>query len=138
MPCLSSKYHKGIGPLIQVVITSIDQDKTSKSKYNALIDTGADGTCVSEKVVKDLELNPNGQIKMSGPSGIKDTFVYDVSFGLVLTSSLTQDLVAMSKVSLQVTQVFLPKKGYDVLLGKDILCKGCFYMSNDGHFSFSF
>ena len=75
---------------------------------------------------------------MSGPSGIKDTFVYDVSFGLVLSSSLTQDLVAMSKVSLQVTQVFLPKKGYDVLLGRDILCKGCFYMSNDGHFSFSF
>ena len=39
MPCLSSKYHEGIGPLIQVVITSIDQDKRLEAISKMLLET---------------------------------------------------------------------------------------------------
>ena len=136
MPCLSSNYLDGVGPLIQVVITSLDKNNTGK--YYALIDTGAESTCISERVVKDLDLKHYGQTRITTPSGTETSPIFNVSFGFVLHSSLNQDLVAMKNAFLQVIKAFLPQKEYDVLLGRDILCKGCFYMSNNGHFSFSF
>ena len=138
MPCLSFNYQKEIGPTMPVIIHNIDTSKTGK--YTALIDTGADSTCISESVVNELGLIPNGQTTMLGVSGKKDTFLYDVAFGFVTETSIQNNLdrVVMRNKTLQVTQVGSLKGFIDVLIGRDIICEGCFYMSNNDTFSFCF
>ena len=73
---LSSRYDKNIGPLITVTVVPIQKESTisyqfnlkNSGQYNALMDTGASGTCISRKIISDLKLIPVGNTWLFGPS----------------------------------------------------------------------
>ncbi len=150
MPCISGSYNPNVGPLIQVAVFSASKEllsgkipKTLEVRtYNALIDTGATNTCLSDKVVKELNLQPRGKTTMSGATGTKPVDQFSVCIGFLLsrkqepTGKDAFDIAALQPV--QACQFSNSGFAFDLLLGRDIICKGSFSMSFDGHFILSF
>lgn len=105
------------------------------SLYTALADSGASHTCISAKVISDLNLQPIGKVPVGGVHGSQMTNGYQFQVaimfiqgqpnasGTVLTSA---HVTAVSGVE------FIPNGPFDVLLGRDVLCQGLFSMSFDG------
>ena len=99
--------------------------------YNALIDTGATGTCISSKIVNDLNLIHHSMIATAKANGIIDTNIYDVD----LTLHFGQQVIPVEK--LRVTAVNLQTSNFDILIGMDIILRGHLSLSHDHHFTFS-
>jgi len=145
MPCLSINFNASVGPLIslavfpfnisQAGITGTPSAPINLSQYMALIDTGASCTCISSKVIGDLKLTPMGKQSVGGVHGSKPTNLYQFTIGLLFPSSqLPTGVVTANVAPFPVTGAeFFPQPGFDVLLGRDILCHGTFSMSFDGH-----
>lgn len=149
MPCISGRSDPRIGPLLQVAITSFDftqkgvadgQASPALHMYQALIDTGASGTCISDKVVSDVGLAATGKTMIAGATGQApvDQFAFGVGFLLNPVAEPTGQVsggLVMHKVQ---GSLFHGGAGaFDVLLGRDIICKGALHMSFDGHFTLS-
>lgn len=108
--------------------------------FMALVDTGASVTCISNKVVQSLRLPPSGKTTMSGSTGrgTVDQYTFGVAFLIgaqqgpsgIISGSLNIHLV-------QGCEFTNHGFGFDILLGRDIICKGGLVMTFDGHFSFA-
>ena len=88
---------------------------------NALWDTGATGSCISKKVVKDLGLISIGREKVSTPSGesIQNQYLVDV---ILPNKVKIGDVVVLdSEIGIQ---------GFDLLIGMNIISLGDFSVSN--------
>jgi len=107
----------------------------------ALVDTGASHTCISANVIKDLGLTPRGKIPAYGVHGVGSTNAYQFTVGFAFPQ--TQIASGAVMANLQTFQCDgmefdMPGGGgFDVLLGRDIICKGVFSLSFDGHAIFS-
>lgn len=150
MSCISGSYNPAVGPLLQVIILSQDQSGAGEGAqiisganlplFLALADTGASSTCVSSKVVESCGLQPSGKTTLSGATGqsVVNQFTFIVGFVFNpiqdpsgrFSGTINQHLV-------QGCQFTDHGMSFDVLLGRDILCKGSFSLSFDGHFIFS-
>jgi hypothetical protein len=109
--------------------------------YMALADTGASSTCISQKVIHDLNLSPIGKVQAGHAQGIAavNQYQFQVVFAFPLGAPTPTGLMPTQIVPMLTTGIeFVPRPGspYDVLLGRDILCRGVFSMSFDGHASF--
>ncbi len=98
---------------------------------NGLVDTGADKTCISSKAAQYIQLSPVSKIAMQGATGSNQMNQYRIDlmlqFGkesLFLSNFLVIEHSASSDL-------------FDVLIGRDIICKGVLTMDFSGHFSFS-
>lgn len=90
-------------------------------QVQALIDTGASGTCVDPLVLNALQLQPTGITPMLTPStGITpvDADTYDVS--VVIASIQGQLPLVIPNMAVSAAELFLAQ-GFHVLLGRDIL-----------------
>ncbi|MCH8238631.1 MAG: aspartyl protease family protein [Proteobacteria bacterium] len=153
MPSLAGNYNPAAGVLIQVSIlppeqaiqaANPQQNSTDSIKdfkvYMALIDTGASCTCISAKVVNDVGLKPTGKTKMSGSTGADevDQFTFSVGFMFGAQQLPSGKISGALHIHLVNGCKFEDHGfGFDVLLGRDIICKGSFSMSFDGHFILS-
>jgi len=144
MPSLSIQYNPKVGPLLQVAIFPLGVDpKTASastplnlSLYMALVDTGASCTCITDKIIKAVGLNPIGKTQVGGVHGAGTTNSYQFQLGLVFPQSQAPTGTVVADVSMfQINGIeFKPTGGgFDVLLGRDVLCRGAFSMSFDGH-----
>ena len=98
-------------------------------KYKAIWDTGATGSVITEKIVKELDLMPTGMTKVSTASGERDVNTYIVSIWL-------PNNVVVGNV--KVTEGIIHGE-YEVLIGMDIITKGDFAITNyDGKTVFTF
>jgi uncharacterized protein YchJ len=98
-------------------------------KYKAIWDTGATGSVITEKIVKELDLMPTGMTKVSTASGERDVNTYIVSIWL-------PNNVVVCNV--KVTEGIIHGE-YEVLIGMDIITKGDFAITNyDGKTVFTF
>jgi hypothetical protein len=79
--------------------------------YSALIDTGAQVTCIAPSVAQDLGLRPFGKRPMVSAHDARPANCYFVDLLVHLES-------------------------FEMLLGRDLLCKGSFFMSPDGRYTF--
>lgn len=101
-----------------------------KYKTVALWDTGATGTCISDDVVKNLDLVATGRQTIMTPSGSKDVNTYLVDIGLPNHVMISSVMVCDSDIG---------KQKIGVLLGMDIITTGDFCISNfNGKTVFSF
>ena len=99
-------------------------------KATALWDTGATSSCVSERVVKELNPPLRGKTTIRTPSGEDVANIYEVNILLPNKVNVERTLVIESKIGNQ---------GIDVLIGMDIIAIGDFAVSNfDGKTSFTF
>lgn len=150
MPCISGSYNPAAGPLIQVVIIDPTQTPVSSggtikgttlNVFLALADTGASSTCISQKVAQDVGLQPSGKTLMSGATGQSpvDQYTFVVAFMLNPTQDPSGHLSgSLASHIVQGCEFANHGFGFDVLLGRDILCKGVFSLSGDGHYLLCF
>jgi predicted aspartyl protease len=149
MPSLVFQYNPNVGPLIQVAIwrpdfdpqqgLTVPQNPLTVTMYNALIDTGASCTCVTSKVINDVGLTPIGKQIVGGVHGKKTVNQYQFQVALVIPQSQAPTgHWSASALSMPVIGVeFDTSGGFDVLLGRDIICRGVLSISFDGHGTFS-
>jgi len=141
MPCVSFQYDPRVGPVSQVGIwppkfrpTLGPTSATSMKFYNALFDTGASCTCISAQVISDLTLSPSGKQAVGGVHGSQATneYQFQVVMAFPNTSPGPGGVVQANAIVRLVTGVeFIPPPGYDVLLGRDIICGGTFSLGFD-------
>jgi len=106
-----------------------------------LVDTGASVTCISDKVVQDLGLQPSGKTMMSGSTGAGAVDQHTFGVGFVYGAQQNPTGTFTGGLTLHLVQgcVFMNHGfGFDILLGRDILCKGTLSLSFDGHYVISF
>src|SRR5205807_4906154 len=111
--------------------------------FKALFDTGAQVSCISQRVASMVGLSPRGRTMFASASEIKETnvFLFNIGFLHVTRSAL------FSEGSSSGMFVFGPLQGFeihaeanddvDVLIGMDVLGRGAFHVSFDGRFVFS-
>lgn len=90
---------------------------------NALIDTGAESSCVDEAIVRRLGLLSYGPGLTNAPAigGLYATADYDCSISVLHPSGdRNHNLVAPNLV---VTMLPLATLGYDALIGRDVLAR---------------
>jgi hypothetical protein len=109
--------------------------------FAALLDTGASVTCISRNVVQNIGLLPSGKTSMSGSTGQStvDQFSFLVGFVFAATQNPTGTFSGQLNLHLVQGCEFMSHGfGFDVLIGRDILCKGTLTLSFDGHYTLSF
>jgi len=102
----------------------------------ALVDTGASHSCISERVAQSSGLVPYGNIDVGGVTGVGTVRQY--FFGVTLRHPLTEDMPSLNETHwIDGCGFVSPGMTCDLLLGRDLLCKGMLSFSCDGHFAFS-
>lgn len=145
MPSLSISYTPNIGPQIQVLIlpigfTGTPPGASPPKSYTALIDTGASCTAITQKVIADLGFSPSGKQPVGGVHGRRPTNVYQFAVGIAFPTgpAAPTGLVNANVTTFPIVGTeFISDATFDVLLGRDVLCRGVFSMSFDGHALFS-
>jgi len=138
MPCLSNKYDPAIGAVINIGVLfpgSIAPGLPAPSQisaFPALIDTGASSTCISNVVAQIVGLHPMGMRPMSSATESKPVNVYLIDLILPFGAS---GLIMPGAQVMEFTPV--PGSPYQILLGRDVICKGVLTMSFDGQITFS-
>lgn len=138
MPCLSGRFDPGIGPLINIgvlqpgVLTPAAPPTTQITTFPALIDSGASATCISPNVAQAVGLQPIGMRPMTSATHSVPVNVYLVDLLLPFGNA------GFILPSTQVME-FAPAGGspFQILVGRDIICRGALTISFDGHFTFS-
>ena len=109
--------------------------------FAGLLDTGASVTCISSNVVQKLSLQPSGKTRMSGSTGqgLVDQYTFVVAFIFGAQQMPTGAISGQLNFHLVQGCEFVHHGfGFDVLIGRDILCKGTLSLSFDGHYVLSF
>ena len=136
MPCISGQFDPRQGILLPTGVLPPGVLEVSPADLKiqsspALVDTGASHSCISEMIVKALGLVPIGMTDVSGVHGAKacPQFLID----LVITFGATRFV----QRGLRVTQFEIDAGApFQILLGRDVLCRGALTISHDGHYTF--
>jgi hypothetical protein len=151
MPCVAGNYNPAVGVLVQVAILPQSQlaalrvpqqsPPQNLTMFTALVDTGASVTCISRNVVQTIGLQPSGKTSMSGSTGqnIVDQYTFLVGFLFGAQQAPTGAISGQLNAHLvQGCEFTSHGFGFDVLIGRDILCKGTLSLSFDGHYLLCF
>ena len=124
-----TSYCPGIASVLvnQVGVATFESENADR-EYNAVWDTGATHSTITERVVEECDLKPTGMIEMTGVHGAATVPTYFV--GLFLPNSVhCRTRVAQARLGDEV----------DILVGMDIIALGDFAVcSGQGRTSFSF
>lgn len=125
----SVSYHNTSNKLINnaTIISNGIEYKTDFAQW----DTGATNTCISERVVRELNLIPTGKAHIQTPSGsaVRNEYKVDIK--------LQNENVYIKNV--YVIDSEIEKQGIDILIGMNIINLGDFSVSNyNGYTSFTF
>ena len=104
-------------------------DMWSKPRFTALLDTGASFTCISENIASQLDLAPKGKRQVVDATGTALTNIYDLEIMLWSDGGGWGCPIEVA--------LFSGTSTVDVLIGRDILCRGLFVLDNSGRFSFA-
>ena len=136
MPCVVKEYDLSVGPLIEIQIQSHDSGFKS---YKGLIDTGASITCISNKVVNDLNLKCRGQIPTTTPAGTKALREFTVYLSFPSISlQIKQSTISRVFPMLTVIEHNMKNQSYNILIGRDIISKGIFSIGLNNSFTICF
>ena len=102
----------------------------------ALLDTGANKSCITERLAESLNLNIQGATTISSVSESVDSNIYSVNIhipfpGAVMLreGALVQSMQLTNWQGVQVLGIAGVDKSYDVLLGMDFIHKGALHVS---------
>jgi hypothetical protein len=138
MPCLNGKFNPQVGPLINVKILGAGTMTLQNTAFPStaldfvgLIDTGASRTCITPKVAQDVGLSAVSKMPFGGVHGLKPVNVYliDIVVPMMPNSFFLGGIPAMELAA-------IPNSPFEVLIGRDLICRGVLTLGSDGHFSF--
>jgi predicted aspartyl protease len=137
MPTISGAFDQKTKQIILrcgIAESSFENDQqqaiSSHRNYNALLDTGANTTAISSKVITDLNLEHHAISELETAAGMVVVNVYTID----LLVHFGNQAVYIKK--LRVTEAKLPT-AFDLLLGMDVILRGHLSISFDHHFTFS-
>ena len=109
---------------VELIVSAIigKQEKPVSIKTKALVDTGANGSCISQRLVSACRLKPISAMKMISAHGVGIAQVYETS--IILPTGITFSAVPVVEVA--------GSKSFDVIIGMDILTKCDFAFSSNG------
>ncbi len=108
-----------------------ENTKYASIKIKALIDTGANGTCISHRLSSACNLPPVSAMKIFSAQGASIVPVYKMSIKLP-TGTEFKNILATEIAG---------SENFDAIIGMDILCQGDFAFTSDKNdlvFSMSF
>jgi hypothetical protein len=115
---------KSIGGILRVLVTEATifvPNGGSQLKVNAIWDTGATGSAITDKVVSALGLIPTGMAQVHTAGGVVPQNTYTIDIGLP-NGVIIQGIIA--------TGVPLLSSGNDALIGMDVISLGDFSVTN--------
>ena len=115
------------GSMLNQIVTDVlvmPSELFSKTDYQprmwtAVWDTGATGSCISNRIVRDLNLLPIGKTTIGTANGVIDVNRYLIDIGLPNGVTIKNNLVVCSDFG-----------DDDVIIGMDIITKGDFSITN--------
>jgi hypothetical protein len=137
MPCLSGQFNPSVGVLINVGVLlpgSAGAASTAGlfTSYIGLVDSGASHTCVGPSIAQALGLQPIGMRPMTSAHQTAPVNVYQVDLAILFGN---QRFVVPNSQVLEFAAP--PNSPFQVLIDRDIICRGVLVLSFDGHFTFS-
>ncbi len=149
MPSIRGK-HDGSQILLNVAIFDVDildraknTDSFGVNVFTALVDTGAQRTCITERAARAVGLSPIGKVPIRGVSGLNYHNNYLFRVGFAFSSAEEQSTAQLSRVHLvdqviEGAELSLGNSRFDVLLGMDVISIGTLTISRDKTFIFAF
>jgi len=142
---VTGNYNPKVGPLINVAVMKWDPtvsvpDVRVLNQFQTLVDTGASCTCISDHVIEKCELEATGIVPMTGATGTAQVDQFSFAVGFIFPRNQDASGSVDLDMNVQPVQGLRFHKGigdFDVLLGRDIICRGAFSLSFDGHFILS-
>jgi gag-polyprotein putative aspartyl protease len=146
VPCISGSFNPIDGIYYQVIILPVgkagfDGPELINQQFHyfkALLDTGAQITCISQRVSERLELVPRGRGTIVSASETTETNIYLFRVGFVM-SGVPSTVPGTFSGNLEVFGNFEGLEIHaendddvDVLLGMDVLARGNFSLGFDG------
>lgn len=89
----------------------------------AIWDTGATSSMISADLAKELDLKPEGSVKVSGVHGVEDAKLYTID--LIFGTGFKIEKLQVSEAG--------NNAGFDVLIGMDVISKGMFIVNGGNH-----
>ena len=134
MPCLKGSYDAHLGPIIHVGILpgGLPTRSTQPAHgFPALLDTGAQITCISPRVVRALNLLPLGLRDVNSATGIVpvNTYLIDLVLPLGLKRVFRSGMLVMEFAADHLNAV-------QVLIGRDLFSRGTLILRPNGEFTF--
>lgn len=135
MPCLTNHFDPAIGLIVNL---GIAKPATVKSPVGgktptvtlcqALVDTGADVTCVSPQIAQAVGLQVVGKRQMGSSTGIclVNTYLADI---LLTFGDPTAGAPSLVKDSMTLMEFQPNNPNFQALLGRDVLCGGLLSMA---------
>lgn len=110
---------------------------------SALIDTGAQGTCLTANAARKLDLDPSGIVPIQGVGGTSfhNVYIFKVGFVDLRKDELGNEVPTFHLVEREIEGAEFdcgPMADFDVLLGMDVLSIGTLTVSNNRNFRFTF
>ncbi|MGI9257048.1 MAG: retroviral-like aspartic protease family protein [Salinispira sp.] len=106
--------------------------------FTALIDTGAQRTCVSQKLVSSLGLIPDAKTQMKSATAVVEVNQYQVGIFIPITK---QTLVGLEQFKFgspnTIVMEFQSSDKFDVIIGMDMLAECNLFLAH-GEFVLSF
>ncbi len=137
--------------IVNVVVTQVFDEKTKievgelqKNTYRALIDTGAQKTCISENIAHKLSLVSKGKSRMASASEVTSSNTYHIDLYIPISQEqsvmqgeklvgVMQDLNLRKHTKLSVSEIKSFSPNFDLLLGMDVL-KQCIFIFSHNEF----
>ena len=116
--------------VVWVTVSGDQQGWTSPKAHNALLDTGAQGTMISKKVVNEIGLIPSGFFPIAGVTGSSiTTEKYKVRIDIPILSEIrlpdggvyTDSILRGKDIDVALFPDSFKPEAFDVLLGMDFL-----------------
>jgi hypothetical protein len=153
MPCIWGK-HNGSQVFLSVAIFDDDvvarfsaaagtSETVRMHVFKALVDTGAQGTCITSAAAEKVGLAPIGKVQIRGVGGLSfhNNYLFRVGFafgGAGEGREVRLGSLHIVDEPIQGAELNIRNSDFDVLLGMDIISIGSLKIDGDGSFSFSF
>jgi len=152
MPCIWGRHNRSQVFLNVAIIEDGVTERVSRPApgqrirfhvFSALVDTGAQSTCISREAAERVGLIPIGKVPIRGVSGLSyhNNYLFRVGFAFgeaEAQNSLTSASLHIFDKTIQGAELNIAGGAFDVLLGMDIIGTGSLKIDGDGSFSFSF
>lgn len=152
MPCIWGRHDKSQAFLNVAVFDAGVVERLSSSSlgddftlhvFKALIDTGAQSTCITSVAAEKVGLVPIGKVPIRGVSGLQyhNNYLFKVGFAFGTIHEqreLREASVHVFVRPIEGAELNVGSTSFDVLLGMDVIGLGSLKIDGDGSFSFSF
>jgi hypothetical protein len=111
--------------------------------FTALVDTGAQSTCITREAAERVGINPVGVSAILGVSGrsYHNDYLFRVGFAFGMEPEQKEHRIAALHIvnkTIKGTELNASGGKFQVLLGMDVIGLGSLKIDGDGSFSFSF